>query len=109
MAYDLELADRIRNLLPLDPAISERKMFGGLCFLLNGNMALGIVKEDLMVRVGPEAYQEALIETGVREMDFTGKPLKGMVYVGQEVLEADDDLFEWLQRGLSFAQTLPAK
>lgn len=109
MAYDSDLAERIRQLLPMDPAIQERKMFGGLCVLLNGNMACGVVKNDLMVRVGPERYQEALQQPGAREMDFTGKPLKGMVYVSPDVLGCDEALDAWLQQGLDFAQSLPAK
>ena len=84
MAYDEGLADRIRKSLGLDALLSERKMFGGLCFMVNGNMAFGIVGEDLMVRVGPERYDEALSRPFAREMDFNGRPMRGFVYVEPE-------------------------
>jgi TfoX/Sxy family transcriptional regulator of competence genes len=109
MAYDEELAERLRNAVEDQPHISERKMFGGLCFLLRGNMCLGVVREELMVRVGPLAYEESLLQPHAREMDFTGRPLKGMVYVSAEGLESDDDLLEWVRRGTDFARALPAK
>lgn len=109
MAYNTELAERIRDLLGFDPGISERKMFGGLCFMHHGNMLCGVIKEDIMVRVGPKQYENCLTKPGAREMDFTGKPLKGMVYVNREQIEQNDELFQWLQTGLDFVTTLPAK
>jgi len=84
-------------------------MFGGLCFLLNGNMSFGIVGNELMVRVGPAAYLDALALPQVREMDFTGRSMRGMVFVSEDGISEDDDLKGWLQRGLDFAGTLPAK
>lgn len=109
MAYDEELADRIRDTVKRRRNITERKMFGGVAFMLKGNMAVGVIKSDIMVRVGPDAYEQALGERHVREMDFTGKPLRGYVYVGGKAIETDDDLSGWVDRGLAFARTLPAK
>jgi len=87
----------------------EKKMFGGLCFLVNGNMCCGVAKDTFMVRVGPEAYDEALALPHAREMDFTGKPLKGMVYVDSEGVSEDSELAAWVDRGLAFAGKLPPK
>lgn len=109
MAYDEGLAQRIREALDEREDVTEKKMFGGLCFLLGGNMALGIVKDELMVRVGPDAYATSLAQPHAREMDFTGRAMKGMVYVGTEGFDSDGDLEAWLGRGLAFAGSLPAK
>lgn len=109
MAYDEGLAHRIRDLLGDDPAMSEREMFGGLCFMRDGNMCLGIVGADLMVRVGPDAYQAALTEPHAREMDFNGRPMRGMVYVAPDGVTEDDALAQWLARGTDFARSLPPK
>jgi len=109
MAYDEGLAQRIRDELDDLPAASEKKMFGGMCFLLNGNMCCGVVGEELMVRVGPEAYDDSLGQPHAREMDFTGKAMRGMVYVSEDGVEDDDDLRAWLGRGRAFAGSLPAK
>ena len=109
MAYSQELAERARFQLMGRTTFSERKMFGGLTFMVRGHMCCGIVGDELMVRVGPEAHPEALLRPYAREMDFTGKALKGMVYVGIEGIEQDDDLGDWLARGLEFVQTLPPK
>lgn len=89
--------------------LSEKKMFGGLCFLVGGNMCCGVVNEESMVRVGPEAYTECLAEPHAREMDFTGKPLQGLIYVAPAGLAADADLNDWVRRGLAFAGSLPPK
>jgi len=109
MAFDEGLAQRIRECLDERPSIHEKKMFGGLCFLSRGNMCFGIVGEELMVRVGPEAHATCLALPHAREMDFTGRSLKGMVYVATPGFDADDDLADWLGRGLAFAESLPAK
>ncbi len=109
MAFDDGLAERIRTHLRDDPAITERKMFGGLCFLADGNMCCGIVGPDLMVRVGVDAYDAALSEPDAREMTFTGRPMRGMVYVGPEGVAEDADLGRWLDRGLEFARSRPPK
>jgi len=109
MAYDEQLAQRVRRALAGRDGLSEKKMFGGIAFLLSGRMACGIVKEDLMVRVGPAQYEQALAQPYARPMDFTGRPMKGMVYVGSDALRSDADLAGWLRRGVEFAATLPAK
>ena len=84
-------------------------MFGGLTFMLQGNMCCGVAGDRLMVRVGPEKYDEALAEKHAELMDFTGRPMKGMVFVGSDGLTSDDDLKAWVQRGVDFALSLPAK
>jgi len=84
-------------------------MFGGLCFLLGGNMSFGIVGSELMVRVGPDAYQETLALPHAREMDFTGRSMRGMVFVSEEGISEDEDLAAWLTRGMYFADSLPPK
>ncbi len=109
MAYSEELAERARIQLSQQAAFSERKMFGGLTFMVNGHMCCGIVGDELMVRVGSDAYDESLAQPHAREMDFTGKALKGMVYVAQEGIAHDEDLADWIARGLAFVQTLPPK
>jgi TfoX/Sxy family transcriptional regulator of competence genes len=109
MAFDEGLAERIRALVGDDRSIRERKMFGGLAFLCDGNMACGIVGDELMVRVGPDAWSEALDQPHAREMDFTGRSMKGMVYVGVDGFAEDDDLRHWVERGLAHARSLPAK
>lgn len=108
MAFDAELADRIRDELAGDLSISEKRMFGGLCLLCNGNMAVGIVGDRLMVRVGPEHWESALSDPDAYEMDFTGRSMKGFVYVDPRGLEGDG-LRTWLEKGLSFASSLPPK
>jgi TfoX/Sxy family transcriptional regulator of competence genes len=92
MAYDLGLADRIRVVLGRLGDFSERKMFGGLCFLVNGHMCCGIVKTDLMLRLNPEAATAALREPHTRQMDFTGKPMKSMIYVDAAGVDSDSSL-----------------
>lgn len=109
MAYDEHLAERIVRLLEGDPAWSTRKMFGGLCLLHHGNMAAGILGEDLMVRVGPLGYDQALQHPHVREMDFTGRPLRGMVMVDGSAVGEDEELTTWLGRGLAYVADLPPK
>ena len=109
MAYDEELAERVRLALAGREGLSEKRMFGGIAFMLHGNMSCGIVKDQLMVRVGPERHAEALAQPHARPMDFTGRPMKGMVYVGPEGLRSDADLNAWLRRAVEFTETLPPK
>ncbi len=109
MAYDEKLAARVRDLLSDSPGYSERKMFGGLCFMIGGNMACGIVGDDLMVRLTPDSHEDALSRPHVRPMDFTGRPMKGMVYVEIGGIKEDAALAEWVDRGASFAASLPPK
>ena len=109
MAYDEGLAQRVRELLEEKPGYNEKKMFGGVCYLLNGNMACGILKEDLIVRIGPEKYENSLKSPHTRKFDVTGKTMKGWVMVSYEGHESDKDLFEWVQRGVNYALSLPPK
>jgi hypothetical protein len=109
MAYDERLAERVRASLAGTKGIAERKMFGGLCCLLRGNMFCGVVDDRLMVRVGAEAYEAALALPHVREMDFTGRPLRGMVFVGLSGIRTARALAVWLERGMAHARSLPAK
>jgi TfoX/Sxy family transcriptional regulator of competence genes len=106
MAYDEALADRIRRALGPRPGVDEKKMFGGLAFLLEGKMFCGIVGDDLMVRVGPEGHDDALRRPHVRPMDFTGRPMKGYVYVAPAGCKSDRALADWVDRGARFAATL---
>jgi hypothetical protein len=109
MAYDEGLAQRIRELLEDDPRVSERKMFGGVAFFVNGNMAAGIIRDELMVRVGPESYEDALALPHARPMDFTARPMRGFVQVAPPGFEADGALRAWLARGVSHAESQPPK
>ncbi|CAN5441795.1 TfoX/Sxy family protein [soil metagenome] len=109
MAYDEQLADRVRNVLAAHGEVAERNMFGGLAFMLAGNMACGVIGDDLIVRLGDEDGPKALDEPGVREFDFTGKPMKSIVYAEPEATESDDSLTDWVEAGASFAASLPAK
>jgi TfoX/Sxy family transcriptional regulator of competence genes len=109
MAYDEALADRIRELLSARAEVSERKMFGGIAFMVAGNMACGVLGEDLIVRLGDEEAEKALAEDGVRPFDFTGRPMKTTVYVGPERTSDDAGLAEWVEAGADFAATLPPK
>ncbi len=108
MPYDEKLADRIRAIVGDTPGVTERKMFGGIAFMHRGNMFCGIVREDLMARVGPEAYEDALSQPHARPMDFTGRPMKGMVYVEAPGIKGQE-LKAWVNRTLSFVETLPPK
>ena len=96
MAYDEILADRVEALLKGNRSIAKNKMFGGLCFMVNGNMACGLEKNKLVVRIGPEEYEKILKIKHVRKMDFTGKPLKGFIYVMPEGLRRTDSLKKWV-------------
>ncbi len=109
MAYDEGVAQRVREALLDAPGVVEKRMFGGLAFMVGGNMSCGVVGAELMVRVGPEAHEEALAMPHARVMDFTGKPLKGMVYVSEAGLAADEDLAAWVGRGVEYASSLPPK
>jgi len=109
MPYDEGLAQRIRDALDERLDVVEKKMFGGVAFLVRGNMCVGVIGEDLMVRVGPDAYAEALRQPHAREMDFTGRPMKGFVQVASRGVESDKNLQRWIARGLDFASALPVK
>ncbi|HEY6707420.1 MAG TPA: TfoX/Sxy family protein [Actinomycetota bacterium] len=109
MAYDEGLATRVREVIGGQPGLAEKKMFGGLAFLLNGNMACGVSGEDLMVRVAADESDAALEERGARPFDMTGRPMKGWLLVAPEGHAEDDDLRRWLDRGLAYAGSLPPK
>lgn len=109
MPYDETLAGRIRKLLARRRGITEKKMFGGLAFMLNGNMCCGVTREDLMLRLGEVGAGAALSEPHTREMDFTGKPLKTMIYVSPAGFRKDEDLERWVLRAVDFVKSLPAK
>jgi TfoX/Sxy family transcriptional regulator of competence genes len=109
MAFDAELADRVREIVGLRDSLTERKMFGGIAWMLNGNMACGVLGEELIVRVGPEAHEQALAEPHTREFDLTGRPSRGMVVVQPPALADDAQLAGWVDAGADFALSLPPK
>ncbi len=109
MAYDEGLALRVSESLHGLEGVVERKMFGGLAFMVKGNMAAGIMGERLMVRVGADAYEEALSAPHCGPMDFTGRQMRGFVVVEAEGIASDCDLRDWLDRGVGFALSLPPK
>jgi TfoX/Sxy family transcriptional regulator of competence genes len=108
MAYDEDLAGRAREVMPTDAEVTERKMFGGLAFLLSGHMFAGIVGSELMVRIGSEAAQRALELDHVREMDFTGRPMKNMIFVQPAGLHGPA-LERWITAAADYARTLAPK
>lgn len=110
MAYDKALADRIRKALGRQPALTEKEMFGGIGFMIRGNMACGVIGRDLIVRVGPQADQAALAEAYVRPFDLSaGRPAKGWVLVKPAGVKTPGALKKWVERGVAFARSLPAK
>jgi TfoX/Sxy family transcriptional regulator of competence genes len=109
MAYDEGVAQRVREIMEDIPGVTEKKMFGGIAFMVNGNMCSGVVKSELMMRVGADGYDDALSQPHAREMDFTGKPMKGFVYVGEKGFAADRDLRSWINRAYQFVSALPKK
>lgn len=108
MAYDENLADRVRRVLLGEAVLSERKMFGGLAFMLGGHMCCGVVGDKLMLRLGPEGAEAALASRHVRPMDFTGRPMAGMVFVEPDGLRGSA-LRRWLEQAAAFVRTLPPK
>lgn len=109
MAYNQQLADRVRgHALPKD-GVSEMKMFGGLAFMVRTNMFCGVVHDDLMVRVGPEGHEAALAKPGARPMDFSGRPMRGMLFVGPAGYDDETALSAWIEQCYAFASTLPEK
>jgi TfoX/Sxy family transcriptional regulator of competence genes len=109
MAYDELLAQRVRAALPALPGLTEKKMFGGLAFLIDGNMACGVSNDSLMVRIDPAATDAALAQPHVRIFDMTGRPMKGWIVVERAGIQADADLTNWISQGVAFAQSLPPK
>ncbi len=109
MAYDEGLAQRIRELLQGEEGVAEKEMFGGIAFMLSGNMACGVIGSDLIARVGSDQYEAALDEPGARPFDFTGRPMKGWVKVSDQALAEDHDLAKWVRWGRDTAESLPPK
>lgn len=109
MPYDEATADRVRTALKRTPRLSEKKMFGGIAFLINGHMACGVLKKTLVLRLGNEGAANALKEKHTRPMDFTGRPMKSMLYVEPPGFCTDDALKAWLKRAVTFARSLPPK
>lgn len=107
--YDEGLAERVRLALSDRHDVVEQKMFGGLCFMVSGHMCVGVETDRLMVRVGKGGHAEALAQPGARPMDFTGRPMKGFVFVDVEGLAEDEDLDAWVGRGLRHALSLPPR
>lgn len=109
MPYDERIAAWLRDLYTDLSGVAEKKMFGGIAFLVAGHMSCGVIDDKLMVRVGPEQYAQALKRPHARQMDFTGKPLKGFVYVEPPGFDSDADLAAWVQLSLDFVSRLPPK
>jgi TfoX/Sxy family transcriptional regulator of competence genes len=109
MAIDEGLAERVREQLQGLQGLTERRMFGGLVFMLNGNMCVGLVRESLMIRIGPDNYEALLAQPHARPMDFTGKPLRGFIYVAPEGIAEDEDLASWVECAVAYAGALPPK
>lgn len=109
MAYDEALAERVRRAIGRKRGVTERKMFGGLAFMLRGNMFVGVLERSLMARVGPQNYERALTSRGARQMDFTGTPMRGYVFVDELGMKTAADLKRWVVICVDFASSLPAK
>ena len=109
MAFDEQLAERIRGALRGRDGVTEQKMFGGIAFMVNGNMAVGVTRDELMVRVGPDAHDEALAKPHVRVMEMGHRPIRGMVNVAPAGVESDADLQRWVDAGANVAAALPPK
>jgi TfoX/Sxy family transcriptional regulator of competence genes len=109
MAYSERLASRIRNILGEDEDVDERRMFGGLAFMVRGHMCYGVIRDDVMLRLGADRAEDELRERHVRPMDFTGRPMKGYVFVSAPGVKTDAKLARWLQLAREFIETLPPK
>jgi hypothetical protein len=109
MAYSKLLAERIRHLLSRRRGITEKKLFGCVCFLLNGNLLVGVWKDSLIARVGKDSYEAALLKKHVGEFDVTGKPMTGWVMVDPDDIDSDHQLTEWIDQATQFVRTLPVK
>ena len=109
MAYDEELAQRVRDVLGEQREFVEKRMFGGIAFMAQGNMACGVREDRLIIRVGPADYERAVMEPYTRPFDMTGRPMRGWVVVVPDGYESDGDLRAWVEQGLDFTLTLPPK
>ncbi|MBT5855421.1 TfoX/Sxy family protein [bacterium] len=109
MAYNTEIAERLRDQLLSNATVDEKKMFGGIAFMVNGHMCVGVVEESLVVRVGAEQHDACLALPHTRQMDFTGRPMKNFVYIDGPGFDDEASLVEWIDRGLKFVNSLPPK
>ena len=109
MAYDEALAERVRAALGVVADVAEIKMFGGLCFTIRGNMALGVSHDNLMVRLSPDDGDAAMSEPGARPMDFTGRPMRGYLFVGLDAISTERSLQRWVDRSVAHVSSLPPR
>jgi TfoX/Sxy family transcriptional regulator of competence genes len=109
MAYNTAIAEDIRARIGAHPGLTEREMFGGIAFMVNGNMAVGVSGDELMVRVGKDAHDESEALPGARTFDGSARPMKGWISVAPEGFASDEDFDTWIDRGVRFAEGLPAK
>ena len=109
MVYHERLTERVLDILGAEPSLVQKKMFGGVAVMLQGNLACGVMRDDLIVRVPKDEYAAALAQPHVREMDFTGRPMRGWVVVGPEGTDDDASLQDWVATGAAYALSLPPK
>ncbi len=109
MAFDQKLAKRVRTFLQGERSLEEKRMFGGLAFLVNGNMCCGVLKKDLVLRIGGREYEKAISRPHTRPMDFTGRVMRGLLYVSPAGLRSSRQLGAWIRKSLRFVSTLPPK
>lgn len=109
MAYDEDLADQIRARISDRTGVSEREMFGGIAFMINGNMAVGVSGDELMVRVGKDAHEDAISRPGARTFDMGARPMRGWINVSSEGFTTGEQFASWVDQGVAFAESLPAK
>jgi hypothetical protein len=109
MAYNQDLAQRIRDVLGEPTDLTERQMFGGIGFMIDGNMACGVIEDDLIIRVGPDHYDDALAKKHTRAFDMTGRPMRGWIVVTPKGYQSVNDLKAWVERGVNLAKALPPK
>ena len=109
MVYDEKLANRIQNIIQRRKGFTQKKMFGGISFLINGKMCCGVIKNDLVVRVNPGSYEKLITEKHVRPMDFTGRPMKGFVYVGPNGCKSTKMIARWVNLSVNYVNSFRGK
>jgi TfoX/Sxy family transcriptional regulator of competence genes len=109
MAYDIVLADRIRAKVYRQRGFTEKQMFGGICYMINGNVCTGVINDEMVVRQEPERTDELLRNTHVRIFDFSGRPMKGWFFIHSSGVETDKDLSYWAKAAIQYVKTLPSK
>lgn len=109
MAYDEQLADEVRTHIGTRPGLTEREMFGGIAFMVNGNMAVGVSGDELMVRVGKEAHDQAVAPRGARTFDMGARPMRGWINVAPDGMGSEEELRAWVDQGVAYAESLPPK